>query len=213
MTTNHIGKKIKERREELGLTQDELAVLVGYTSKNKKCSINKIETGKNDITRKRLKLFSDVLNIPLAELMEDWDKTVIEGNKTLPTTSLPILGSVAAGTGAYTDNDIIGYEEIPSSWINPNEQYVILIVEGDSMYPKFEDGDKVLVKVQSSVDSGDYGIVLIDGDSAVIKKIAYDDNTIELISANPMYPTRRFENEDVLNLRVFGLVKKSWRSY
>ena len=81
------------------------------------------------------------------------------------------------------------------------------------MYPEFQDGDKVLVRVQSSVDSGDHGIVLIDGDSAVIKKITYGDDWIELISVNPMYPPRRFENEDVLNVRVFGLVKKSWRCY
>ena len=130
-----------------------------------------------------------------------------------PTTTLPILGSVAAGTGTHADDDIIGYEEIPSNWVNSNEQYVILQVDGDSMYPEFQDGDKVLVRVQSSVDSGDYGIVLIDGDSAVIKKVVYGDDWVELVSVNPMYPPRRFENEDVLNVRVFGLVRKSWRSY
>ena len=81
-----------------------------------------------------------------------------------------ILPPTAAGTGTYTDNDIIGYEEIPSSWVNSNEQYVVLKISGDSMYPEFQDGDHVLVRVQSSVDSGDYGIVLIDGDSAVIKE-------------------------------------------
>ena len=81
------------------------------------------------------------------------------------------------------------------------------------MCPEFQDGDKVLVRVQSSVDSGDYGIVLIDGDNAVIKKITYGDDWIELVSVNPMYPPRKFENEDVLNVRGFGLVKKSWRCY
>ena len=109
--------------------------------------------------------------------------------------------------------NIIGYETVPASQINPNEDYVVLTVSGDSMYPEFQDGDHVLVRVQSSVDSGDYGIVFIDGDSAVIKKITYGDDWIELVSVNPMYPPRRFENEDVLNIRGFGLVKKSWRCY
>ena len=109
--------------------------------------------------------------------------------------------------------NIIGYEEIPSSWVNSNEQYVVLKISGDSMYPEFQDGDKVLVRVQSSMDSGDYGIVLIDGDSAVIKKITCGDDWIEMVSVNPMYPPRRFENEAVLNVRAFGLVKKSWRCY
>lgn len=109
--------------------------------------------------------------------------------------------------------NIIGYETVPASQINPNEDYVVLTVSGDSMYPEFQDGDKVLVRIQNSVDSGDYAVVLIDGDNAVIKKITYGDDWIELVSVNPMYPPRRFENEDVLNVRVFGLVKKSWRSY
>ena len=203
---------LKTLREQNGESRKELADAIGVSLSTISNYENSIRKPDKDIIWSKIASHYNVTIDYLMGVKEKVGQNI--SSKTLNlTTPLPILGSVAAGTGAYTDNDIIGYEEIPSSWINPNEQYVVLIVEGDSMYPKFEDGDKVLVKVQSSVDSGDYGIVLIDGDSAVIKKIAYDDNTIELISANPMYPTRRFENEDVLNLRVFGLVKKSWRSY
>ena len=41
-----IGDKIKERRESLELTQEELAKRIGYKSKS---TINKIEMGINDI--------------------------------------------------------------------------------------------------------------------------------------------------------------------
>lgn len=234
MITNN---RIKLRREQLNMSQDELAEKLGYKDKSAIC---RIETGKNRVKIDKIKDYAKALKTSPAYLMGWVDDPELTHEETLQlerdnnsnssclsaefsselssvsekyTTTLPILGSVAAGAGTYTDNDIIGYEEIPSSWVNPNEQYVILIVEGDSMYPKFEDGDHVLVRVQSSVDSGDYGIVLIDGDSAVIKKITYGDNWIELVSVNPMYPPRRFENEDVLNVRVFALVKKSWRNY
>ena len=43
-----IGKRIKKRREELRLSQDELAKKVGYTSRS---TINKIEKEINDITQ------------------------------------------------------------------------------------------------------------------------------------------------------------------
>ena len=41
-----IGDRIRARREELGLTQEELATRLGYKSKS---SINKIETGNNNL--------------------------------------------------------------------------------------------------------------------------------------------------------------------
>lgn len=75
------------------------------------------------------------------------------------------------------------------------------------MYPKFEEGDLVLVRCQSSVDSGSYAVVLIDDEEGVIKKIVYGPNFIELHSINLMYPVRRFENENVLRIWVFGLVR------
>ena len=51
-------------------------------------------------------------------------------------------------------------------------------------------------------------MVLIDGEDAVVKKISYGDDWIELISVNPYYPPRRFEGADVQRVRVLGLVKK-----
>ena len=44
-------RRIRSRREELGISQDELAKRVGYKSRS---SINKIELGKNDITQSKI---------------------------------------------------------------------------------------------------------------------------------------------------------------
>ena len=54
-----IGERIKKRREELGLTQEELAKKLGYKSKS---SINKIEMNKNDISQSKLIQFASVLD-------------------------------------------------------------------------------------------------------------------------------------------------------
>lgn len=52
---NELGKKIKQRREELGLSQDELARMLGYKHKS---SINKIELGAADVPRAKVPAFA-----------------------------------------------------------------------------------------------------------------------------------------------------------
>ena len=65
-----IGKKIKARREELGLTQEQLATRLGYKSKS---TINKIEMNKNDVTTSNIQRFADALEIDVMELMDESD--------------------------------------------------------------------------------------------------------------------------------------------
>ena len=62
----HIGKLIKQRREELGMSQDELAKKMGYKSRS---SINKIELGKNDITQHKVAEFAKTLQTTPSYLM------------------------------------------------------------------------------------------------------------------------------------------------
>ena len=74
------------------------------------------------------------------------------------------------------------------------------------MFPKIEDGDIVQVHKQESVDSGSIAVVLVDGDEGLVKRVSYGEDWIELQSINPMYQAMRFEGEDVLRVRVVGLV-------
>ena len=128
------------------------------------------------------------------------------------TVEIPILGDVAAGMGCFADNSIIGYETLPQTWINPHHEYILLRVKGDSMFPKFEENDLLLIKAQNSVDSGDYAVALIEDEVGVVKRIFYDRDWIELISANPSYPARRFEGADVQKIRIVGVVEKCIRN-
>lgn len=61
-----IGEKIKKRRDELGLTQEELASKLGYKSKS---TINKIELGINDISQTKVVTFAEALETTPAFLM------------------------------------------------------------------------------------------------------------------------------------------------
>ena len=59
-------ERLKTRRIELELTQQELADLMGYKSKT---TINKIELGKNDIPQSKISKFCEVLNLSESQLM------------------------------------------------------------------------------------------------------------------------------------------------
>lgn len=62
-----IGERIKARRKELGMTQQQLADRLGYKSK---ASINKIEVGKNGIAQKKIVDFANALQTSIEYLME-----------------------------------------------------------------------------------------------------------------------------------------------
>lgn len=62
-------KRIKSRREELKISQDELAKKLGYRSRS---SINKIEKGENDIPQSKIFAFAVALNTTPEYLM-GWD--------------------------------------------------------------------------------------------------------------------------------------------
>ena len=64
-----IGTRIKEKRLELGLTQEELAKRLGYKSKS---TINKIEMDINDIPQSKVVAFAEALDTTIAYLM-DWN--------------------------------------------------------------------------------------------------------------------------------------------
>ena len=63
---NEIYKRIKLRREELGLSQEELAVKLGYRNRS---SIHKIEMGVNDIPQSKIESFAKALQTTPAFLM------------------------------------------------------------------------------------------------------------------------------------------------
>lgn len=64
-----IGANIKKRREEIGMSLEELANACGYTKDNARSSMSKIENGKTDIPASKMRLIANVLNIPPTDLM------------------------------------------------------------------------------------------------------------------------------------------------
>ncbi len=203
-----VGERIRYLRNKLGITQDELAQKVGYKSRS---SINKIEMGIRDITQSAIVAFSKALNVTPAYLM-GWEDENVESNiEILPNSKvhmIPVFETVSAGFGTYADNCIVDYMPLFIANVSDVPDMMCIRVSGDSMYPKIEDGDTIVVRRQPCVDNGQIAVVLIDGEEGVVKKINAGENFIELISINPMYPPRIFEDEELERISIVGLVRQ-----
>lgn len=110
----------------------------------------------------------------------------------------------SAGTGSFLDNEtaepILVYETSEAERAD-----FALSVSGDSMEPEFHDGDKVFVQQQNTVEEGEIGIFVINGD-AYIKQLGKKC----LISLNPNYKPIPLHDDDAVYCcgKVLGIVEE-----
>lgn len=129
----------------------------------------------------------------------------VDGMTSKNIFRVPLYESVSAGFGAYADSQIREYYEVyvESHFVAKNT--IAIRVKGDSMYPKIEDGDVILVQREGEVKSGDIGVAMI-GEEAFVKKIEFDKKGLRLISINPEYPPKIFEGKDAEQVKIVGRV-------
>lgn len=202
-----IGGKIKALRLEKGMSLEELGKCVGVS----KSTVQKWESGYiANMKRDKISLLAKVLGVSPNTFIDDDPPErpnlayVIKDG----IYNVPVYETVSAGFGAYACNEVIDY--VPTVISNPYEaeDTIAIKVKGDSMYPKIEDGDIIVVRKQESVDSGSIAVVLLDGDEGLVKKVKYGSDWIDLVSINPEYKVKHFEGEEVERVRVVGLVRQ-----
>ena len=114
---------------------------------------------------------------------------------------IPVLGEVRAGYPTEAVENIIDYEEIDEDMARRGE-FFALRIKGDSMEPRFVEGDVVSVRKQETADSGDIVVALVNGDSATIKKLKRHQNGITLVPSNSAYEPMYYSNEEIMELPV-----------
>lgn len=149
----------------------------------------------------KIEMMANYFGINKSDLVEEE-----KYNNEISALKIPVLGNVAAGIPISAVEDILDYEEVPISWQNQGE-FFALRIKGDSMQPRMESGDVVIVKQQSDANSGDTVIALVNGDDATCKRLEKTDNGIMLVSTNPKYPPMFFSKEDIINKPVVILGK------
>lgn len=116
---------------------------------------------------------------------------------------LPVYNVAAsAGKGQFLDSSDYDLTEVGNDV--PMSANFGVYITGDSMEPRYKDGQLVWIQQQLTLEDGEIGIVLYDG-SAYCKKMSFDPDGIRLISLNPKYEPIYIDTE-YSELRVFGKV-------
>jgi repressor LexA len=120
---------------------------------------------------------------------------------------LPLISSVPAGKVAtifhpdYTE-DFVTVDDVK------DPEAFALRVKGNSMSPRIEDGDVVVVSPQAEVHNGDICVVRVDGEDT-LKKIKMEGSYVHLIPLNPEFEPVTVKKKDVNFVwKVVKLIKE-----
>lgn len=116
---------------------------------------------------------------------------------------IPVFARVPAGIPLEAIEDIVDYEEIPAAMLNGERVYFGVIVRGDSMYPKYIDGDIVIVRKQETFENGQDCIVYVNGYEATLKTVYQLSDGIRLQPINTSYMPKTYPPDGVV---VAGVV-------
>lgn len=199
------SENLKNARKNAGYSQKELAKLLFVSQQ----AVAKWEVGSATPSPEMLSKIAELLNVSADFILgrEESPLEAVIGKPSPGALRIPVLGRVAAGMPLYTLEEIIDWEEIPEE-MGKNAEYFGLKIKGQSMEPQICDGDVVIVRRQSTCDSGSIAIVLVNGDEATCKRVKITDQGISLVSANPAYEPMFYTKKEIaeLPIEILGVV-------
>lgn len=222
------GKVLRILRKNKKLTQKKLADDLGLAFS----TISMYERGEREPDFETLEAIADYFNVSMNILLGR--ETLIDfGNDAYDN----IMNCCKAAYTSFnaSKNDIISFPVIddssldnifpfavprhdkeikmPSSYFFGKElaKYFFFEVHGDSMYPEYQDGDKVLISMQSSAQSGQTCLVIYNNVKN-LRKMEIEKNTIvRFVAINPNYPPFEFDSGYDENFRILGVAKLTIR--
>lgn len=199
------AKNLNSIMEECDRTPSDIVNLLGVS----KSTVSSWRNGEKMPRMDKIEALANYFGCLKSDLIEQ--KSLRAPEVTEDTVIFPVIGEIAAGYDypAYEDwsGDTV---EIPKSYLHgrSRDDFFVLSVKGDSMYPQYMDGDMVLILKQSTMNrSGEIGAIIYDGDMATLKKIEYVDGEdwVKLIPINPEYTPKTIRNEDLEQCHVLGI--------
>lgn len=202
---------LKSRREELGLTLEDIGTAVGVA----KGTVQRWEAGiiKN-LKRDKIGKLAKILKVSPAYLM-GWDEeldekynepNIVEDDEVV---TFPVLGCIAAGYEEIAIEDWSGsVMDVPKKYLKGREKsdFFVLEVHGNSMYPLYHEKDKVLILKQNYIErNGDVGAVIYDGECATLKRVDVFDDMVKLSPVNPEYQPKELKGADMELYHILGV--------
>lgn len=214
LTQKELGTYLKELRKSKNLSLRKVDELTDITYSH----LNMIENGIRRVTPALLKNLATLYNVDYLDLYEKAGYIdLIEDDKKSKIDSkpkgmrIPVLGSIPAGIPMEMIEDIVDWEDISEEMLKGGKEYFALKVKGTSMWPKYLDGDTIIVLKQNDCESGQDAIVMVNGNDGTLKRVIKKDTGITLEPINQQeYNSVSYSNEDIekLPIRILGVVKE-----
>lgn len=203
------GQRLKEirTREDKKVTQQRLADLLGVD----RSSVAKWETSdivpSLDVIKQIASIFevsmdyltgfesneSKVSNVSNAE--------IIEINHTI---KLPVYGRIPADISFEENAYIVDHINIPDDTIEEGKEYFCFKVDDSSMFPKYMQGDVVIIEKNAAFENVQDYILFVDGSDAVLRRVIEHDDGLLLQPLNKSYESQSYTNESV---QLLGIVR------
>ena len=194
-----IGEQIRYLRKAANMTQHDLAKKLFVSQQ----AVGKWERGEATPNPDAIVTLTKIFGVSADRILGESAPPVSTGGKWVP-----VLGDVAAGIPIEAVENIVDYEEIDSSMASTGD-YFGLRVRGRSMEPRIREGDVVIVRKQEDADTGDTAVVLVNGESATVKRIKKEpDGGIWLLPNNPVFEPMHYSPAEVASMpvRIIGKV-------
>lgn len=195
------GSVIRRIRKEKGMSCEDLGNIVGLTRQ----TISRYEKGNLRISSSMLQKIALALNVsPLVLLGMDEENPL-----GADIVEVENLGVVAGGLPIDALEDRTSKFSI-SEALAGTGKFATFDIKGDSMSPKINDGDVVLVKYQNMVNSGDVAVIYMYDYQVTCKQIFFLDNGSVRIHAynESVYATKTFTSKELeeMNFQILGKV-------
>lgn len=184
---NNLGNELKRLIQSHNLTRKELAseISVPYTT------LTDWINGNSKPRNEKLELLANFFDVSVDELLgKPQNLYEIDSWK-----NIPIVGNIACGTPILANENIEGFQAIPSNLV-PQDNVFALECHGNSMEPTIKNGALVVIHQQPEVEDGEVAAILINND-ATLKRVKHVGNQIILLPDNKEYdPIVLNKNDD-----------------
>lgn len=200
-----IGRRIKRLRESQGISQEQLARMVGNESASARSLISRIEKGQIGVSIPMAKKYAAALGVSPIDLMALDEQPDDEPRNALPISdhsayTVPLVGAIACGSPILAEENI---EEMLPELPGVQADMALRCV-GDSMIEAgIYDGDIAYIHLQPVVDNNSLVAVRI-GDEATLKRYTYDGSKMILTPCNGKYKPLVYQGAQMAEVRVLG---------
>lgn len=200
------GERVRSLRKDNGYTQKKLSEKINSNIQ----TIGKIENNRiKDLKVSTLEKLADVFNTSTDYLTGRSDISSTELFSAMDQSNvfeIPVYGKIPAGQPIEALEVDLGYVPVAKDMMR-DRQLIGLKVIGDSMYPKYMEGDIIIIEITPDVHSGEDIVAFIGYEhEATLKRFRRMSDHIELEPLNREYPIKKFYPNDRKKVRVLGRV-------